>query len=672
MAYKPDGVYNSVCPRDCFGGCTLKVTVENGKITRIVGNESNLNSDGKLCSKGASYYKRLYHPDRLLHPMLKDVITGEFNRVSWDEALDLIVDKLTGYEKNYGAESIMYLMGYGHMGILNDYSKSFWMQVGRITSTYGSLCMAAGKTAVKYTYGTVKHNHNSDLMNAKLIIVWDSNPANTNIHRMRNIKAAVKDGSTLIVIDPRISETMIDGAVRIHPKGGTDGLLAIGIAKLMIERNICNYEFIEKHVLGFDEYRERLKEYELDEISTKTGVSLEQINNIVDAIEEKPEYALVTGSGKSRYSNGGQTERCVCILPALTGNIGVSGGGFYFSDDQNPKIHWNNLPEKGYDINESIHEGKIAEALYNEPSKIKFLWIEKANPLTSSPDVSKMRKVMKEMEFIVTVEHFMTDTAMNSDLVLPAAMFSEKDDIFSIYGDSYIQLMPKVVEPQGECMSEPEIYRLLGEKLGFDLSYLPAIDEDTINKLISDNHVDTTYEELKEKPYLYDGYNEIAYENLVFDTPSGKIEILSEQMKAWNMDPLPMYCEPVESKYSTPDLYGKYPLHFFSSHAPGKINSQFKEMKLSVKNSVPKVQMNTMDAEERNIADGEKVRIFNDRGDIKLIAEVGDLVKEGSVHVYAGWGDGIGSSINILVPGRETDIGNATAYHDCLVEICKD
>ncbi len=160
----------------------MKVTVENGKITRIVGNESNLNSDGKLCSKGASYYKRLYHPDRLLHPMLKDVITGEFNRVSWDEALDLIVDKLTGYEKNYGAESIMYLMGYGHMGILNDYSKSFWMQVGRITSTYGSLCMAAGKTAVKYTYGTVKHNHNSDLMNAKLIIVWGSNPANTNIH----------------------------------------------------------------------------------------------------------------------------------------------------------------------------------------------------------------------------------------------------------------------------------------------------------------------------------------------------------------------------------------------------------------------------------------------------------------------------------------------------------
>lgn len=672
MTCKPDGLYTSVCPRDCFGGCTLKVTIRDGKVAKVAGNNSNSNSDGKLCSKGASYYKRLYHPDRIKYPLLKDKNTGGFNRITWDEALAAISKKLTACVSVFDAESIMYMMGYGHMGKLNDYAKSFWMQLGSITSCYGSLCMAAGKTAVKYTYGTVKHNHNSDLLNSKLIIVWGSNPANTNIHRMRNIKGAVKKGAKLIVIDPRVSETMIDGAVRVHPRGGTDGLLALGIAKVMIGRDICNHDFIDEHVLGFEEYCERLKDYDLDEISCKTGVSLEQINEIVDAIEKNPVYAFITGSGKSRYSNGGQTERCVCILPALTGSIGVSGGGFYFSDDQNPKINWKNLPANGYEINESIHVGKVAEALNSEPSKIKFLWIEKANPLVSSPDILGMEKAMKKIDFIVTVEHFMTDTALCSDLVLPAAMFSEKDDIFSIYGDSYIQLMPKLVEPQGECKSEPEIYRLLGEKLGFDLSYLPVINEEAINKLIEDNNINTTYEELKEKPYLYEGYDEIAYEDLVFDTPSGKIEIYSEQMEGWDMDPLPKYCESVESQFRAPELYSKYPIHLFSSHAPGMINSQFKEMKLSVKNSVPKMQMNTIDADERDIADGDMVRVFNDRGEIRIIADVGNMVREGAVHIYSGWGDGIGTSVNILVPGRETDIGDATAYHDCLVEICKN
>ncbi|SHI75216.1 Anaerobic selenocysteine-containing dehydrogenase [Dethiosulfatibacter aminovorans DSM 17477] len=671
MTCKPDGTYTSVCPRDCFGGCTLKVTIEDGKIVKVAGNKSNTNSDGYLCSKGASYHKRLYHPDRITFPMLKEKNTGEFSRISWDEALDIIARKLTDSVRDCGAESIMYMMGYGHMGKLNDYAKSFWMQLGSITSCYGSLCMAAGKTAVKYTYGTVMQNHNSDLQNARLIIVWGSNPANTNIHRMRNIKAAVKKGAKLIVIDPRVSETMIEGAVRIHPRGGTDGLLAMGIAKIMIDRNICNHDFIHKHVLGFEEYCERLKEYDLDEISAKTGIALEQINEVVDHIEENPVYAFITGSGKSRYSNGGQTERCVCILPALTGSIGVSGGGFYFSDDQNPRISWKNLPVKGYEINENIHVGKVAEALEDESSRIRLLWIEKANPLVSSPDITGMKKVMDKIDFIVTVEHFMTDTALDSDLVLPAAMFSEKDDIFSIYGDSYIQLMPKLVEPQGECKSEPEIYRLLGEKLGFDLAYLPVIDEDAINRLIKDNNINTTYEELKEKPYLYEGYNEIAYEDLVFDTPSGKIEIFSEQMKNWGKDPLPDYCESVESRYSKPELYSKYPLQLFSSHAPGMINSQFKEMKLSVKNSVPKVQVNSMDAEKRDIANGDLVGIYNDRGVIEMIADVGDMVREGEVHIYAGWGDGTGASVNVLIPGRKTDIGDATAYHDCLVEIGK-
>ena len=672
MISKPNGIYNTVCPRDCFGGCSLKVTIENGNVINVTGNKNNKNSDGKICSKGVSYVKRLYHPERLRHPLLKDKKTNEFNRISWNEAIALITDKLTGYKEKYGSESILYLMGWGHMGVLNDYAKSFWNQFGNISSVYGSLCMAAGKTAVTYTYGDkVKHNHNDDLQNAKLIIVWGANPANTNIHRMRNITKSVKNGTKLIVIDPRVSETMIKGAVRIHPRGGTDGLLALGIGKLLIERGICDYDFINKNVFGFDEYKSKLKEYSLEEIAKITEVSLEQINEIVDAIAKNPIYALVSGSGKARYSNGGQTERCICVLPALTANVGVSGGGLYFSDAQQPKVKWKNYPTDKYNLNEKIHVGTMAYELDKQKPKIKAMWMERVNPLTSTPDVNSLKKAMEDIEFIVVVEHFMTDTTKVADLILPASMFAEKNDIMTIYGDSYIQLMQKIVEPLEECKSEAEIYRMLGEQLKFDLGYLPVIDAEAINQLLKDNNIDVTYEELTKEPYLFSEYNKIAYEDLKFETPSGKIELYSKQMEQWGQSPLPTYNEPLESKYSSKDLYEKYPIHLLSIHAAERSNSQFKEMSLGSTNNIPTIQINTIDAEKRNIIDGDLIKVFNDRGELEIIAEVGEIIKKGTANIYAGWGEAYKASVNKLLLGRKTDIGDGTGFHDCLVDIIK-
>lgn len=670
MAYKVDGTYNTVCPRDCFGVCSLKVTTENGKIVRVSGNDNNKNSDGKLCIKGASYTKRIVHPERLKHPMLLDKHTGKYDRISWNDAVNLISDKLTNFRDEFGSESVMHLSGWGHTGVFNNYSNNFWSQYGTVTAAYGSLCMAAGKTGVKYTYGdTVKHNSNNDIQNAKLVIVWGANPANTNIHRMRNIKKAVKKGARLIVIDPRVSETMIDGALRIHPRGGTDALLAMGVAKLLIENNICDYEFINENVIGFDEYKEKLSKYSLEEISEITDVDIHLIEEIASEIEKNKIYALISGTGKSRYTNGGQTERAVAVLPALTGSIGVSGGGYYFSDSQQPNFKWDSLLKEKYEMNSKIHVGRLAYELSKQTPDIKFMWIEKANPLTSSPDINLLKTAMNNVDFIVVVEHFMTDTANVADLVLPAAMFSEKDDLHCVYGDSYIHLLQKITEPYKECKSEPEIYRLLGEKLGFDLEYLPIVNEECIDKLLEENNINTTYKQLSETPYLLETYRNIAYEDLIFDTPSGKIEIYSAQMKAMNEDALPNYKDIKESR--TSKLYERYPLNLLSAHAAERINSQFTEMELSKKNTVPKIQINKVDAEIRSLADGDLVRIFNDRGELNVICQVGENIRLGTVHIYEGWGERYKASVNKLTKGRKTDIGNGTAFHDCLVEVHK-
>lgn len=672
MAHKKNGEYNSVCPRDCYGVCSLKVTIENNEVKKVMGNKNNKNSDGKLCPKGASYTKRLYHKDRITYPVLKDKTSGLFNRISWNEAYDLLKSKLNLYKDQYGSESIMYLAGWGHTGVFNQYANSFWSQFGSVSSTYGSLCMAGGIAGVKYTYGnTVKHNCNSDLQNSKLIIVWGANPANTNIHRMRNIKIAVKNGAKLIVIDPRHSESMIANSIKIHPRPGTDALLAFAITKIIIERGIYDQNFIDNYTIGFDEYKKSLESYSLDDISKKTNVSKSEIIKIVDEIEKNPIYALISGTGKSRYTNAGQTERAISLLPAMTASIGVSGGGFYFTDGQQPSLKWPFIANDAYKMKKNIHVGKIAYELEKQNPKIKMMWIEKANPLTSSPDINMLKKAFNNIDFIVTIEHFMSDTALYSDLVLPSAMFSEKNDLHCVYGDSYIHLLQKLTSPLGECKSEPEIYRELGKKLDLDMKLLPIVDEDMIDYFLDFNNVDSSYKKLSIEPYLTNKYSNIAFEDLIFETPSGKIEFYSKQMSDLGENPLPSYAEPVESLYSTPERYKKYPLQFFSSHSANRINSQFKEMKISKLEDIAKLQINEFDAKKHNVSDGEMVKVYNDRGEINLICQVTNGISKGSVHIYEGWGEEFKASINKLTLGRKTDFGDGTSFHDSLVNVKK-
>ncbi len=647
--YKNDGIYNTVCPRDCFGVCSLKVSVENGLVTKVAGNNINENSEGKICIKGASYTKRLYHPDRLQYPLYRENREDAFRRISWDDVLRILSKKLEDY-KPMGSESVMYLSGWGHAGGFNKYANGFWSQYGSVTTTYGSLCMSAGSMAVKTTYGQpIKHNHNKDLVNSKLIIVWGANPANTNIHRMRYIKEAVKQGAKLIVIDPRVSETMIDGALRVHPKPGTDTLLAFGISKLMIENNIIDEAFIKSYVQGFDAYKAHLDNYTMDYICRETELDLEIIKEIVNEIEENPIYALVSGTGKVRHRYGGQTERAVCSLPALTGSIGKSGGGLYFTDNQHPKLNWPITPTTG-EMKAKIHVSKLGYELKNQIPDIKMLWVEKANPLASSPDTNAIKEAFKQLEFIVCVEHFMSETAEDSNLVLPAAMFAEKDDLIMVYGDSYIHLLQKLVKPFKEAKSEPEIYRLLGQYMDFDMTYLPEINETFINRVLDCSQLNTDYKSLQEKPFIRSDYEPIAYKDLQFNTPSGKIELMSDGS-------LPTYTSIEKNK--------NYPLLLLSSHAKGRINSQFKEMKLNKER--PILHINQLDAEIRHIKSGDHVLISNDLGRFKVEVSVGEEIKAGVVHMYEGWGKQ--APINKLIKGDITDIGNGTVFHNNYVEI---
>jgi len=664
----------TVCPKDCFGSCSLEVEIEKGKVVKIRGNRNSPVNQGRICIKGKNYPNMVYGPERLLYPLQRigKRGKGEFKRISWEQALDIIYKNLKNFKEQYGPESVLYHNRFANLGVMKNCAYSFWYQFGGFTSTYGGLCDSAAQEAINLTYGEVKHNRISDLENSKLVILWGSNPAYSNIHLMHHINKAVDRGAKLITIDIRKNESGSKSNLYLNPRPGTDGCLALGIANQLIENNLIDDNFIEQHTFGFAEFKELVKNYPLNKVSNTTEIPLHKIKSIINYIKESPEYTLVCGMGVQRYTNAGQTVRAICLLPALTGSIGKKGCGFYFSDRQAPELNWPFSPEKPNRIRNSIPVAKLASELDNQVNPpIKAMWNEQANPMTSNPNINLLARAMNKLDFIVVADLFLTDTARMADIILPATSMFEYYDLVTGYGHSYIQLQQKLIEPPGECKHESEIYRLLGKRFGFNLDYLPENNLSTLEKIIGSSNLNVDIDELKEKPYLHPSYQEIAFSDLKFNTPTKKVEFFSQRTRErWGEDPLPKYSESIENKYSSPNVYNKYPLSLISSHAYNKMNSQFSDM--SILKEKPFVWINPRDAAKRGINENDKVRIYNERGSLILKAVLTEKITPGIVHTYFGWWDGVHQvNINKLIRDYISDIGNGTAFHNCLVEIQK-
>ncbi len=664
---------NTVCPMNCYSACGMRAHVQDGKLVKIEGNCQNLATYGKICAKGLRFPQLLASPERLLHP-LKKKRGGGFERIPWQEAIDIIHERFTSISKQYGPESILYYAASGNHGsAMHAYPWGFWYQMGGCSATRGSLCAPAANEGVRYTYGICKDSAIADIQNAKLIILWGKNPAFTNVHTMRYIHAAIERGAKLVTIDPRMNESSAKSTLHLFPRCGTDGLLAIALAKFIIESGLSDDAFLARHAHGFEEYKAFLDGYSVDEICELAEIPFGQLSKLYELIRETPRFTLILGKGFQRCSNGGQASRAICLLPALTGAVGKSGSGLFYSDMQHPAFVWPFYPPRPNKIRQDISIGRVADAILtrNDPP-IKAAWIGKANPVVSNPNQHKTMDAIRKLDFVVCAEHFLTDTAKMADIVLPAAMFLEDDDMVYSYGHSYIQLKQKAVECAGACKTDREMFRLLGQRFGFDMRYLPEDDEEILRGITKASGLKTSLERLREEPYLFDGFEEIAFSDLVFPTRSGKIEFYSEAIaEDWGVDPLPVFTEPPESKYSEPELFAKYPLQLMSAHPKDRINSQFEKAKPAQEVNETRVYLHSLDAQVRDIQEGDMVRVFNGRGELFRKAQVGEKIKPGVINVFEGEWRAAGASVNVLNEDRDTDIGFGTAYHNCLVEIEK-
>ena len=665
---------NTVCPKDCFGSCGLKLIVENERAIEILGNKYQPSTEGRLCQKGKNYLSLVYSSKRLLHPLKRIGIRGEgkFQRISWDDALNTIYKKLKSLKEKYGPESILYYRRYANLGVMKNCALGFWHQFGGYTTTYGGLCDAAAQEAIKLTYGEVKHNRISDIENSRLIILWGINPAYTHIHFQNYLNKAMKKGAKFIAVDVRKNESAKKQFLNIQPRPGTDGCLALGIAHQLIKRDLIDSNFLNEFAFGFTQFKEMVREYPLNYVSKITEIPEDEIEKMIECIEKNPHYSLFCGMGVQRYSNAGQTVRAISLLPALTGCIGKAGSGFYFSDKQAPEISWPFLPHNSVNVRQSIPISKLSSEIKKQSDPpIKAMWVEQGNPMTSNPNVNLLRRTLNELDFIVVNDLFMTDTANMADIILPAASILEYNDLVIGYGHSYIQLQQKAIDNLGECKHESEIYQMLGRKFNFNLDYLPDNDLLTIEKIIEKSNFKTNINELTEKSYLHPNYQEIAFSDMKFKTSSGKIAFFCQKVKDdWGKEPLPIYHEPFESKYSAPHLHQKFPLTLISAHAKNRMNSQFSTMTFFTEK--PFIQMNAQDAEIRKLSQEDTVKVFNDRGKIELKVKIDPNIPKGIVKLDFGWWNSTHrANVNCLTGEYESDFGNGTAFHSCLVDIQK-
>lgn len=662
----------------------MVVTHEQGRITRIDGDPENAATRGHVCLKGISYARRVTTESRLLHPMKRQP-DGSFAQVSWDEALGDIASRLERLRRDRGPESVLYYEASGSHGALGRLAMAFWHQFGGCTLTYGDLCWPAGLEATRLTYGANLHNHPRHTAASRFVLLWGHNPAETNVHQMRWVHDAQERGAIVALIDPRSTDTADAADVHLQPRPGTDAALALGIARVIVDSGLHDAAFLERHAVGVDRYLDRLREYPLERVASITGVRALEIGRLaLDYARLKPAL-LVAGFGLQRHHHAGQTMRAVSLLAALTGNIGVAGGGWQYANLNSHCLQDPPLPPEPTSVRRAIPVSRLGPALGElDAPRVAAAWVEKGNPASQNPRSLLVREALERLDLLVVVDQFMTDTARLAHYVLPAKTMFEEEDLVTAYWHPYLQLRAKLWDPPGEVKTETEIWRLLSERFGFDTRYFPSGDEETRQLLlkmlparpqqseaVAQDSQSVLFDLLSRQPVDPTGDGDIAFADLRFPTPSGKIEFASEEAaRLWGVDAVPEYVPLDEGHESS--LASRYPLQLLSCKTRDRIHSQFGNLDWVQEIERPhRLDMHPVDAAARGLSEGDEAIVWNDRGRIALAVRLDEGLRPGVVHVLEGRCHNGDPDINQLTDAGVTDINHGATFYECLVEVAR-
>ncbi len=722
---------HGACPHDCPDTCGVITEVENGRAINFYADPAHSITEGWLCAKVRPYLEHVYHPDRLQYPLRRvgPKGGGQWERISWDEAIAAIAARWREIIDRYGPAAILPYSYSGTLGLvqMTVCNNRLWNRLGA-SQLQRSICGAAAEYAVEATLGarhTVPYDH---VAHSRLVIIWGHNPVSTAPHFMPHLKEAQRRGCQVVVIDPRRTRTARGADWHLAPLPGTDGALALGLAHIIVAENRHDEAWLEAYTVGWPQLKERLAAYEPGCVAAITGLPEQQIIDLAHLYATTQPALIKIADGLQRHLNGGQTVRAICALPALTGQYGVCGGGLAYSASGYVKWAglqpWENCPPPARIVNMNRLGAALTGEVTDPP--IMALYVYGSNPAAIAPNAGLIRQgLQREDLFTVVHELFMTDTADYADIVLPATSQLEHSDLHKAYGHTVLAYNQQAIPPLGKSKSNWEVMGLLAQALGFNEPWLhqsvdevitevlaataeryPALRGITLERLKQEHHVPLNLDSTipftsppvggteggespspitgEESPLLDTGRD--WGRGLYFPTQSGKVELFSQRMANIGLDPLPgwpdprqvAWTEPVEG--SSPGGTASAPLTLVSPAAHHFTTSSFaNQPDLLAREGTPFVEINPADAAARGIAAGDMVVIENRRGWCKLRAVVTDAVRPGVLASPKGrWSkfdpsmNSGGRNVNWTVSDALADLAGQSTFHSNQVWIRRE
>ena len=714
-----DQIIETNCNSHCGGNCEMKVHVRDGQMIRI----EPVIKDGRpsMCLRGQAYRQRVYSPDRLLHPLKRTGPRGslDFEEISWDEALDTVAGELKRVKADYGNEAILHFCSMCDPYVLNHVGAfhSLLCQFGGYTAAWGYISAEASAFSEGVTYGRAhKHGYTGhpaeEYVNAKLILMWGWNPVTTTMgtDMSWSLTQAKENGARIISVEPRYTDSaaaFADEWVPIRP--GTDAAVMLAMSYVIINENLQDQEFIDTYTVGYERFKNFLLGQDDQQAKTPewaetiSGVPATTIANLAREFATNKPAILGASIGPGRSAFGEQYHRTVEALQIVAGNLDLENRRrppslrhlrpfptpFLFQPNQveeGKPPRWNALPSRGPSVNSSarVNVNSLTDAILRGKeggysADYKLLWLSNTNYLNQLGDINRCIEAFKSLEFVLVTEQVLSATARFADIVLPVGTFFERYDFVPPLGPiaygagkSEYVFINKAIEPLGESRSQLQICQALAPKLGL-ADYGKVSDEEIVKQLIADLSEEADSEDQKTPTEEPTDKGEI-----VFRTPSEKIEIYAEVVERMDhpqIPALPTYMETWESLNDP--LAEKYPLQLITPHFKRRAHSQFDNLPWLRELQEQAISINSVDAEERGLNDGEMVRVFNIRGEVRIPVRVTERIMPGVVSLPQGaWyspdenGIDHGGSANVLTSSLASPAG-AFASHTALVQVEK-
>lgn len=645
--------FKRACTLDCYDLCTYIAKCNNNKVESIKPDKDHPYTKGFMCEKGKKHLDRLYHKDRITEPLLK--INGKFEQISFDQALKIFAEKLVFYKEKYKSTSILRYSESGDSSVMKNIAwEHFFNYLGGVTNPQGSTCWAAGMEAQHCDFGSSLSHSLEDLLNSNTVVLWGRNPSNTSIHLMKAILDAQKNGAKIVTIDPISTDTAKRSDYHIRPNPGSDDALAIGIIKKLKGKGKLDLKYIEEFSYKSEEFLNYIENIDMLDIYLRTKLTESDFDFLSDLYYKSP-CATYIGYGMQRYQNGGNSVRFIDALCFLSKNVGVPGAGANYANRIYPLI----LDLDPFDSAKEIKNERqffvndFADFVnYQIDEPIKMAVVTTSNPMAQFGDVLKSHQAFGNIDFTVTFDMFMTDTALLSDLVIPCTNTLETEDlIYSSMNSPYLNYNPKAVEPKIDLMDEFEFIKAVSKLI--NLKFPDIKKEEYIKAVIKPLASYNIDLETLKNNYISLQLSSVPYKELIFSTPSRKYEFYSKRAETWGY-PMPVL--------SNNKLDSVYPYRLLTPHGKDTLFGQH----LLDYDGIPIVFTSQSIADKNSLKSGDIVIVKNDKAslDAKLQIQGNDEV----IYIYSGYRLRHGNP-NILTSSKRSDLGGQVAYYETFVDI---